>query len=203
MGTDGSGKTKVCDTLSQTRKRSFNKINRIHLGNRPITLPSLRGVKINNSQNQLMDESIRNYHNYKLDIKRINLYQSLRFIYITLDYFLHYYLVIRPLLSRGDLIITERYFTDYVVIPERYFPLVPNWLKSFCYIFVPKPDLIIHLSVGIDQICARKKELPRHLIKYELVRFDSYIKQNSYATVDNTSDIHKTISNVEKLIYYK
>ena len=200
-GTDGSGKTAVSDGISRDRARSFNKVHRVHLGNRPISLPSYAGKRIDHPSNQLDHESSVNFHEYKLNNKRINIYQLCRFIYITFDYILHYYLVIRPLISRGDMFLTERYFTDYVIVPERYFPFVPKWLKNLCYVFIPKPDVIIHLSVDIDLVSIRKKELPYHLIEYEISRFHKFVKQNKCWQVSNSGELNEAIETVEKIIF--
>jgi len=201
LGTDGSGKTTVCDSISQRRNRSFNKIHRIHLGNRPILLPSWRGEKISNAENQVIDQVHKNFHEYDLGPKSHSIYQSFRFMYTTADFILHYWLVMRPLLGRGDLILTERYFTDYIIIPERYFPLVPKWLKILCYRLVPKPHITIHLSTEMTEIVARKKELSLHLLEHEIDQFKKYSMANHFTVISNSGDIAKAIDGIEKIIF--
>ena len=201
LGTDGSGKTSVCDSISKRRKRSFNKIHRIHLGNRPIFLPSWRGEKISNAENQAIEQVHKNFHEYDLGPKSHSFYQSFRFVYITMDFILHYWLVMRPLLGKGDMILTERYFTDYIIIPERYFPLVPKWLKKLCYRLVPKPHVTIHLSTEMAEIMKRKKELSRHLIEYEIKQFKKYSIANNHTVISNSGDIVKAIDGIERIIF--
>ena len=203
LGTDGSGKTSICDTVSSRRQRSYNKIHRIHLGNRPILLGSLRGEKINNPSNQINEKLHNNFHEYDLGPKKISLYQSLRLIYISVDFMLHYWCVIRPLLARGDMFLTERYFTDYVVVPERYFPSTPRWLKRLCFRFIPKPDVTVYISTGREQILARKIELPSVLLDHEIRQFEKYTVAEALPIISNSGDIGEAVDQLEAIIFTK
>ena len=201
LGTDGSGKTSICDAIESNRSRGFNKIHRIHLGNRPILLGSLKGQKISDPCNQLARSAKPNFHNYNLADDNISIYQSMRLIYTALDFVLHYWLVLRPFLARGDMILTERYFTDYVVIPERYFPSAPKWLKKLCYKFIPKPDVTVHISVSKEQIRERKLELPELLLDHELKQFKQYSEANCLPLVSNSGSFKNAVQHLEKIIF--
>ena len=204
LGTDGSGKTTVCDKIGIKRERSFNKIHRIHLGNRPILLPSFRGEKIKNDSNQIIDTNNKNFHEYIVNNKKLNLYQCMRFVYISIDFILHYYFYIRPCLARGDLILTERYYTDYVIISDRYFLGVPKIIKNFCYYFIPKPDLIIYLETSKEEIIKRKQEMPLELIEHEINEFGKFIKNYKKSHIaSNSGFLENAIAKVEDIIFTK
>lgn len=201
MGTDGSGKTTLCDEFGTKRSRSFNKVHRIHLGNRPILLPSLRGEKGLGDRNQLPQVSSVNSHNYQRTKSVFSIYQTLRFLYNTLDYVLHYFLVLRWRLARGDIIITERYFSDYLVVPERYFPRVPLWIKKWCSILVPRANIEIHVEITTEEIVRRKQELPVDLIEFEIDRYRNHVLKSNIPQISNSGALSDTCANLEKVIF--
>lgn len=201
LGTDGSGKSTICDSFKDKHNRAFALVNRIHLGNRPILLPSLRGHRLDSVNNQLDAGANLNYHTYKIGASEVSLYQCARFIYITFDYILHYFTVIRPIMARGGLILSERYLTDCVIVPERYFPLVPLWLKKISYVFVPKPDLIVSVMVDPSIIEERKKELPSELIQYEHSKFTNFTEKHDIPSIDNTYSFTEGMFQFETVIF--
>jgi thymidylate kinase len=81
-----------------------------------------------------------------------------------LDYWLGYWLLIRPLLARSGLVVFDRYFQDVLADPIRYRFGGPLWLARFVARLVPKPDLLFILDVEEQTILSRKQEmLPEEL----------------------------------------
>jgi thymidylate kinase len=201
LGTDGSGKTTLCDNFKKKHSRSFAGVERIHLGNRPIFLPSLKGEKLQSVANQLSASRSVNSHYYALGGSRVSIYQSFRFFYITIDYICHYLFVIRPLLSRGGFLLSERYFTDYVIIPERYFPAAPRWLKYFCNRLVPNSDIVIPILVDPNIIEARKKEMPSLLIQHEYRQYLDFTNKTVLISVNNNVSAELAGREFERIVF--
>lgn len=76
-----------------------------------------------------------------------------------LDYWLGYWLVIRPLLARSGLVVFDRYFHDVLADPRRYRFGGPSWLASAVGWLVPKPDLLLILDCPPQVILSRKQEV--------------------------------------------
>jgi thymidylate kinase len=76
-----------------------------------------------------------------------------------LDFWLGYFLVIRPLLARSGLVIFDRYFHDLLADPKRYRFGGPLWLVRFLSWLVPKPDLLLILDATMQVVLSRKQEV--------------------------------------------
>ena len=115
LGPDGSGKTYLCDEFSSKNQRAFPRINRVHLGNRPILLPSFRGGGESlGPSNQLDSQSSVNFHTVSEGADGFSVYSAIRFMYHAADHIVHYWLVIRPSIGSGNLFLSERYIFDYL-----------------------------------------------------------------------------------------
>jgi thymidylate kinase len=77
-----------------------------------------------------------------------------------LDYWLGYWLVMRPLLARSGLVVFDRYFHDLLADPKRYRFGGPLCLIRFISRLVPKPDLVLILDAPVRVILSRKQEVP-------------------------------------------
>ena len=83
-----------------------------------------------------------------------------------LDYWLGYWLLIRPLLARSGLVVFDRYFHDVLADPIRYRFGGALWLARSIARFVPKPDLLLILDAPGQVILSRKLEvLPEELLR--------------------------------------
>lgn len=76
-----------------------------------------------------------------------------------LDYWLGYWLVIRPLLARSGLVVFDRYFSDVLVDPKRYRYGGPLWLPRMLRHLVPEPDLTLLLDAPEETVLSRKQEI--------------------------------------------
>jgi thymidylate kinase len=77
-----------------------------------------------------------------------------------LDYWLGYWLLIRPLLARSSLVVFDRYFHDLLADPRRYRFGGPLWLARSLTRLIPKPDLLFILDAPVQVILSRKREVP-------------------------------------------
>jgi thymidylate kinase len=76
-----------------------------------------------------------------------------------LDYWLGYWLVMRPLLARSGLVIFDRYFYDLLIDPKRYRYGGPLWAVELLRALVPRPDLVFVLDAPEQILLSRKQEV--------------------------------------------
>jgi thymidylate kinase len=77
-----------------------------------------------------------------------------------LDYWLGYFLALRPFLARSGLIVFDRYFPDLLVDPLRYRYSGPMWLPKLLSRLVPRPDLfLVLLEPQSEILLSRKREV--------------------------------------------
>ena len=76
-----------------------------------------------------------------------------------LDYWIGYAFHIRPYLTRGTLVIFDRYFYDVIVDPKRARFAGPAWFANLSARLVPSPDLTVLLDADAELMFARKGEL--------------------------------------------
>ena len=92
---------------------------------------------------------------------------SLRLLHYFLDFRLGYWVVYRPLLRRGGVVIVERGWQDLLVDPRRY--LMPfRRPAALLGRLLPKPDVIAILAAPVDELHNRKQELTRDEIGRQL-----------------------------------
>ena len=79
--------------------------------------------------------------------------------YWLIAYTFGYWLSVRPELSRGRLILFDRYLLDAIVDPRRYRYGGPNFLPRLLWRIVPKPSAVILLDAPIEVLRSRKQEV--------------------------------------------
>lgn len=153
IGVDGSGKTTVKNTLVEALCNTFTSIRTFYF--RPEFLPFL-GVLLG------VREDVRtgtnpNPHNHK---REIPLKSFVRFFYYVIDFILGHWIKVRPCILKGELVIFDRYYYDYLVDPFRFNMSVPGWLPRLLLPIIPAPDLVIYLHASPETLYNRKHELP-------------------------------------------
>ena len=105
--------------------------------------------------------------NQKISLKKKITY-TLSSPIFTLDLILRYFIKILPKRKSKDIVITDRYATDILLMKN-----VPMWLKKILYFTIPKPTKIIYLYNDIDVLHIRKPNHPYD----DLVRQESLFKE--------------------------
>ena len=148
VGPDGAGKSTLAKTLVETlRARS---IEVVHSYWRPGLLPMPGQLLGRPAPGLVTDPHGRPAHG--------RLKASLRLVHYFVDFVLGYWLVYRPVLRRGGIVIVERGWQDLLVDPRRY--LLPFRAPvSVLTRFVPKPDFVAILSAPSDELYRRKQEI--------------------------------------------
>jgi thymidylate kinase len=143
MGPDGVGKSTLIEHLIQTVGPAFRRHRVFHW--RPMLL----------RRRTTGSDSTRPHtypaHGGLLSVARL-------FVHL-LDYWIGYWLVIRPLLARSGFVVFDRYFDDVLIDPKRYRYGGPFWLARNLRLLIPKPDLVLVLDAPSEVVLSRKQEV--------------------------------------------
>jgi thymidylate kinase len=77
-----------------------------------------------------------------------------------LEFFLGYFLRVRPVTFRGGFVVIDRFYYDFFVDPRRYRMNLPRSLVQLGYILLPKPDVVFLLDAPAEVLQSRKREVP-------------------------------------------
>lgn len=130
----------------------------------------------------------------------------LRLIWLSLDYSLGYWLLIRPKIAKEPaIVIFDRYAYDMALDPRRFRIGLPGRVAALFARFAPRPDLIICLHAKPEVIAARKRELSMEEIERQLeaLRAFAKIQQNAIlvSTEGAVEDTRNTILNIMKTFF--
>lgn len=204
VGPDGSGKTTIAEAIRKSLSDLFPN-QRYYHGHFGI-LPELKKIKIffpggkdlvaENSNSDIEGEKTVVLPN---PANPVGLMRHLAYLsYYSIDYFLGHFIAARSR-GRGDLLLSDRYFYDYIIQPRP--SKFPEWPVLFLMKFIPKPDILLYLKCRSDVIYKRKPELTTS----EISRQQSVI-ENTIATmpncheIDTSSDNEKTFLEIRNLI---
>lgn len=186
LGTDGSGKTTIINHLFDSeiiKSRFGNKIEYYHWRPGFINLP---GHNNKSDVTQICKEPHKN--------KPYNKIVSLgKYLFYNLDYFFGYLFKIKHHLTKGSLIIFDRYYYDYYLDKIRYRLDISNNILNFFLPFIPKPDITFLLVGDASILYERKKELPIEVIQQQI---EDLMKYKSYFNNPVVIDVNQPITNV-------
>jgi thymidylate kinase len=178
IGPDGSGKSTMTDMLVQMLKNSGYKVKLVYSG---------RGKK-----NIIPIKKVGNIYKKAEKKKKINknlvkLFYTLSAPIYTLDLLIRYYLQILPLRKKGNIVVTDRYCSDILLMNH-----VPFIFKKILMFPFPKPTLTFYLYNDPQVLYERKydqspKELARqmklfgHLVKsFKAISIRTESKENNF-----------------------
>jgi thymidylate kinase len=143
LGPDGSGKDTVINGMSKEIRRGFRRMVFYHW--RPhLILPRKSAPPVTDPHAALPRGAI---------------VSSVYLMGFVLDYWFGYALRIRHLLTRGTLVVFDRYFYDVIVDPKRARFSGPAWFARLLARMVPRPDITLVLDADEHVMFARKGEL--------------------------------------------
>lgn len=185
-GVDGAGKTTI---IEKTRHEIEKKLRRrvIVLRHRPSVLPILSAFKYGktNAEKKAMSTLPRLGKNNSL------LSSTLRFAYYYTDYVLGQFYIYCKHILRGDIVLYDRYYFDFINDSVRSNIRLPKWLLKSGYSLLLKPKLNFFLYADPATILKRKKELDATTIKnltYDyltLFKDFSARKRQLYLSIEN------------------
>lgn len=135
-----------------------------------------------------------------------NLSSLFRFAYYYTDYFLGQFYVFFRHILRGEVVIYDRFYFDFINNPERSNLKLSTRFTSLFYTFLLKPDYNFFLYAPVDVIYARKQELSKGIMQTIMNRYLGFFSKASvqapkrYVSVQNL-DLKQTIAQVESIIF--
>ncbi len=120
--------------------------------------------------------------------------------YYSLDYLLGYPIIFYGR-GRGELIIFDRYYYDYLIIGRM---SLPDWLMTMMMYVIPKPDVVVYLRNDPDVILSRKSELTKEELERQITLCDQLVTRLRQGyMVETTGTPAETTSRVARIIIDK
>ena len=198
-GVDGAGKTTILTEIKELLENKYNK-KVVVIRHRPSILPILSAIKHGKkeAEKKTMEVLPRTGANSSIVSSLI------RFTYYLVDYIFGQWVVFFRYSLKGNIIIYDRYYFDFINDGRRTnIKLNENFIKFF-YKFVFKPDINIFLYASPKIILSRKQEMDEKSIveltgKYKTL-FESFSneKKEKYKCIENI-DKEKTLQIIENL----
>lgn len=179
-GTDGSGKSTVINGIKEVLENSFPEGMLDYYHWRPGVIKK----KTENGVNVSEPHAKKPYGKVKSFAK---------FMLFNFDYLLGYWLKIRWQLSKGHLVVFDRYYYDYYLDKLRYrLSISDNTLDLFKFM-IPKPDITFLLVGDPEVLYERKKEISVTEISQQISRLFACKERFNNSTV---IDVNKTVDEV-------
>jgi thymidylate kinase len=198
-GVDGAGKTTILREFKELLEKKYRR-NVVELRHRPSVLPILSAIKHGKkeAEKKTMEVLPRTGNN------KSKLSSYIRFFYYLIDYILGQWIILFKHGLRGEIIIYDRYYFDFINDAKRTnIRLNENFIKFF-YKFVFKPDMNIFLYAPPEVILSRKQEMDKESIvtltkKYKTL-FEELAqkKENQYISIENI-DKEATMKTIEDI----
>lgn len=158
-GVDGAGKsTIIVHTKRELEKKLRKKV--VVIRHRPSLLPILSAFTHGKEKaEQKAATTLPRQGKNKSMIGSL-----LRFAYYYTDYFFGQFYVYVKYVMRGDVVLYDRYYFDFINDSVRSNIQLPKWLTRAGYKLLLQPHLNFFLYADPDTILSRKKELDAHAI---------------------------------------
>lgn len=197
-GVDGAGKSTV---IEHVRKEFDKKLRRkvIVLRHRPSVLPILSAWT--KGKDKAEQDAASNLPRQGTNQSRLS--SLFRFLYYYTDYLAGQFIVYFRHVLRGDVVLYDRYYFDFINDSVRSNIRLPEKFLRMGYFFLLKPDFNFFLYADADTILSRKQELSKETIteltsKYLTLftSLDSSKHSNGkYIPIEN-KDLEFTISQI-------
>ena len=125
-----------------------------------------------------------------------------RFAYYFLDYVLGYWLIRARYLSRGYVVLYDRYYYDFMADPRRSNLKLPPFLARIFYMLVPEPELNVFLYAAPEVILSRKQELSESVIRSLTTSYSKLFARlgrnsnHTFLMIENT-DLPSTLGQID------
>jgi thymidylate kinase len=186
-GVDGAGKSTILSAVKSHLEIDYRQTV-VVLRHRPGLLPILSAWTKGKAQAE-SEAAAKLPHSGK---NSSVLSASLRFLYYFSDYLIGQFWVWAKYQTRGKIVLYDRYYYDFMADKQRSnVAQLPNWLTSFCFKFIRRPDLNVFLYTDKDRILSRKKELSPETIITLTENYRSLFNQlgqkspESYLQIEN------------------
>ncbi|MEJ2697182.1 MAG: hypothetical protein P8013_11095 [Candidatus Sulfobium sp.] len=161
-GPDGSGKTTVLKLAKEQLAVAFRMGEKSMFHFRPSVFPRIAEL----ARTANLVSSVDDNYSVPHRAKPSGFFGSfMRLAYYAFDYFLGYFKVIRPILVRRELVISDRYFYDLIADPGRSRISLPFGILTAIFRFMPKPHTTFFILASPEKIRERKQELSADTIE--------------------------------------
>lgn len=160
-GVDGAGKSTIIEHTKKEIEKKFRK-KVIVIRHRPSLLPILSAIILGKQKAEQKAENTLPRQGTNKSV----LSSLLRFGYYYSDYlFGQLYIYLKHVL-RGEIVLYDRYYFDFIHDSLRSNIHLPKWLTKAGYIFIIKPHLNFFLYADSETILNRKQELDAEAITH-------------------------------------
>jgi thymidylate kinase len=167
LGSDGSGKSTIIDTLLASDELNYNKTEYFHL--KPIIKKSSSETVVEDPHEKPVYSSLKSYT------------KLLFFIY---QYNRGWMKNISPLKSKNTLVIFDRYYDDLLVDYRRYRYGGSMSIAKFARKFIPKPELYFILVTDAEIIFKRKQEVEFSELERQIKAYSALADNKRYFLID-------------------
>jgi thymidylate kinase len=160
-GVDGAGKSTI---IEHTKKELEKKLRKrvVVIRHRPSLLPILSAFTLGKTKaEQRAAATLPRQGNNKSLMGSL-----LRFAYYYTDYFFGQFYVYAKHVLRGDVVLYDRYYFDFINDSVRSNIRLPQWLTKAGYQLLMQPHLNFFLYADAETILSRKKELDANAIRH-------------------------------------
>lgn len=195
LGTDGSGKSTIIETLKPVLNKAFHKaVYYEHL--RPNKFPSIARLL---GKKEEFNVPVTEPHSKKPSGFLGSLF---RWGYYLIDYTLGYALKIYPKKAiRSCVWIFDRYYYDYIIDPKRVRIKLPKVILKIGQIIIPEPDIILCLGTNAEIIHERKPELDLGEVHRQVTDLKFFCNSHKHAVwIDTGTSIEVSSDNALKAI---
>lgn len=153
-GVDGAGKSTIIARVQESVEKRLRK-RVVVIRHRPSLLPILSAITLGRAKAEQRAASTlpRQGRN------RSAISSLLRFAYYYSDYLLGQFVIYVKHVLRGEVVLYDRYYFDFIVDGARSNIRLPRWLLRAGYALLLKPDLNFFLYADAATILERKQEL--------------------------------------------
>jgi thymidylate kinase len=185
FGPDGCGKTSVADGLKRALESTFPLEKGIYCYWKPV-VP--KGISIPTADPHGKPP-------------RIPLLSFIYFVYHYLPFLWGWWVYVHPAVSRGGLVVIDRYYYDFFIDLRRYRLNLPQWIIKLGFVFVKKPDLVFCLDADPEILQARKKEVSFEECKRQREAYRALAQKlpNGHV-IDATQPLGKVVQDVQEVV---
>jgi thymidylate kinase len=159
-GVDGAGKSTVLEAARQELQGTYRQTVRV-LRHRPSLLPILSALVLGKAEAERRSTA----RLPRTGTNGSSVSSALRFAYYFADYLVGQFVIFWKYTMRGEVVLYDRYYFDFIVDPRRTNVRLNRRLTEFLYAFLLEPDLNFFLYASPEVIVRRKRELPRDVVE--------------------------------------
>lgn len=191
-GFDGTGKTTQVKLLSGYLRKGGKRVKTTEEMFGYFLLKPIVGV-LRKTTGSPMDGPVK---------RNKSLLLKLWFIPAFMDIWLMFLFKIKPMLSRYDVVIADRFYTD-IWANLLYYGYLPKWAFSTFVKLLPKSDIPIMLSVEPEIVQKREREFPPAYYNKQAKIYGSLEDNINFRKVDAVEDKQKVFSMIKEVVNEK